>query len=157
MYLHIMLYAYSWIAHVRNFHCQEFPTRKINSYVPLNFDYWFSLDEISLNPVFARLPCFFANVTFCISMKLFDVFACKFRNMIHLLEKCSKMPSYRLDTHHLPVGNWNEFQYSTVWCTSKNRNRNRNSLNKHFTSKTYGDELWFFTKLISKIYIHDVV
>ena len=26
---------YSWIAHVRNFHCQEFPTRKINSYVPL--------------------------------------------------------------------------------------------------------------------------
>ena len=51
----------------------------------------FSLDEISLNPVFIRLPCFFANVTFCISMKLFD--AClqyKFRNMIHLLEKSSK-------------------------------------------------------------------
>jgi hypothetical protein len=27
---------------------------------------------------------------------------------------------------------------------SKNRNRNRNSLNKHFTSKTYGDELFFY-------------
>ena len=27
--------------------------------------------------------------------------------------------------------------------SSKNRNRNRNSLNKHFTSKTYGDELVF--------------
>ena len=26
---------YSWIAHLRTFHCQEFPTRKINSYVPL--------------------------------------------------------------------------------------------------------------------------
>ena len=37
-----------------------------------------------------------------------------------------------------------KFQYAVpylVWCTSKNRNRN--SLNKHFTSKTYGDELVF--------------
>ena len=36
----------------------------------------------------------------------------------------------------------NKFQYGAL-ATSKNRNRNRNSLNKHFTSKTYGDELVF--------------
>ena len=35
IYIHVYIYKYSWIAHVRNFHCQEFPTRKINSYVPL--------------------------------------------------------------------------------------------------------------------------
>ena len=34
-----------------------------------------------------------------------------------------------------------KFQYGAL--SSKNRNRNRNSLNKHFTSKTYGDELVF--------------
>ena len=37
-------------------------------------------------------------------------------------------------------GNHFQFQYG---ASSKNRNRNRNSLNKHFTSKTYGDELVF--------------
>ena len=38
-----------------------------------------------------------------------------------------------------------KFQYGAllVQYSSKNRNRNRNSLNKHFTSKTYGDELVF--------------
>ena len=67
------------------------------------------------------------------------------------------MPSYRLDTHHLPVGNWNEI---SVWCTSKNRNCNRNSLNKHFTTVVkHMVTSWFLTKLSSKIYmyIHDVV
>ena len=34
-----------------------------------------------------------------------------------------------------------QYQYG---ASSKNRNRNRNSLNKHFTSKTYGDELVFY-------------
>ena len=38
------------------------------------------------------------------------------------------------------LGNHFQFQYG---ASSKNRNRNRNSLNKHFTSKTYGDELVF--------------
>jgi hypothetical protein len=37
-------------------------------------------------------------------------------------------------------GNHFQFQYGAI---SKNRKRNRNSLNKHFTSKTYGDELVF--------------
>ena len=41
-------------------------------------------------------------------------------------------------------GNHFQFQYLIlvpVWygASSKIRNRNRNSLNKHFTSKTYGD------------------
>ena len=42
----------------------------------------------------------------------------------------------------------NKFQFevpgiSMVHYSSKNRNRNRNSSNKHFNSKTYGDELVF--------------
>ena len=37
-------------------------------------------------------------------------------------------------------GNHFQFQYG---ASSKNRNRNRNSLNKLFTTKTYGDELVF--------------
>ena len=44
----------------------------------------------------------------------------------------------------ISVAEGNPFQFQYGASTSrKNRNRNRNSLNKHFTSKTYGDELVF--------------
>ena len=42
----------------------------------------------------------------------------------------------------IPVAGGNHFQFQ-YGASSKNRNRTRNSLNKHFTIKTYGDELVF--------------
>ena len=49
-----------------------------------------------------------------------------------------------ISTWHSPLA-WGKLKwnFSMVHYSSKNRNRNRNSLNKHFTSKTYGDELVF--------------
>ena len=65
-----------------------------------------------------------------------SMLACKFRNMVHLLEKSSKLVSVSVKSFRLV---WEIiFNFSTRYgASSKNRDRNRNSLNKHFTSKTY--------------------
>ena len=64
-----------------------------------------------------------------------------------------KLWEERLGDSHHDSSLWEKFKSGLGECqvisvaegnhSSKNRNRNRNSLNKHFTSKTYGDELVF--------------
>ena len=77
------------------FTAKSFPS-KLKLLCTSNFDYWFSLEEISLNPVFLRLPCLFANVTFCISMKLLTDRLEISQHDIHLLLRKVQNRSRRL-------------------------------------------------------------